>query len=67
MLAMTHQLDGVECRRRAALDDRRDSFDRHDFGLAVDELDEQAGELPELGAFGVGAATLGDFARGMSN
>src|SRR5206468_2876202 len=37
--------------------------DRRDLGFRLPELEEQAGELLEFGAFGVGPTPFGDLAR----
>src|SRR6266550_1823748 len=47
---------------RAAADDRCHSLDGHHVGLAVHELHEQPGELPEFCALRIGPAALGDLA-----
>ncbi len=52
---------------RAAADDRCDGLDGHHVGLAVHELDEQPGELPEFRALRIGPAALGDLAGGVGD
>src|SRR5258706_12446051 len=52
---------------RAAADDRCDGLDGHHVGLAVHELDEQPGELPEFRALRIGPAALGDLAAAVAD
>src|SRR2546422_111030 len=71
MLAVTDQLQAAQRRRargrgrRSAPHDRPQRLDRDDVRLAVHEFHEQPGEPAELGALGIGAAALRDFARGV--